>query len=136
MSKVGDTWYRLEDHLYSAGVDEFDNPLGPPQLQVNINKFTVAKVTPKGVWLDRGWMGKRFVLSGTRRKYACPTLELALESFLARKQRQARIYQARADSAREAMEIAKYEVKAETQLIDTKKQPVAAFCGAPAADFS
>lgn len=86
----GDIWYRFENHLESAGVDEWDNPLGPPQVRVNIRKFVVEKETPKGVWLQAAFF-RRFVLRGARKRYACPTLEEALESFKARKQAQLRI---------------------------------------------
>jgi hypothetical protein len=117
MTKVGDVWYRIEDHLVSAGLDEFDNPLGPPRLQVSIRKFPVAKVTLKGVWLDRSFMGKRFVLFKSRKRYACATLELALESFQARKRKQIRIYRARVRHAEEALLMAEYEVTGQVRNI-------------------
>lgn len=99
-------WYRIEDHLVSAGVDEFDNPLGPAQLQISVREFEVEKETPKGVWL-RSTFFRRFVLRDARKKYACPSKEAALESFLARKKKQRNIYAARVARAENAMSLAK-----------------------------
>lgn len=87
-------WYRFENYLESAGVDEFDNSLGPPRVRVHLREFEVERETPKGVWL-RGFMFRRFCLRGARKQFACPTLEGALESFLARKRKQASIYERR-----------------------------------------
>lgn len=54
----------------------------------------VTKTTPKGVWL-----GDRFVLRDVRKRFACPTLHEALESFVARKDRQIRILSNQLSSA-------------------------------------
>ena len=104
--------YRIEDYLESAGVDEFDNPLGPPRVRVVIRKFEVKKVTAKGVWLDRGLMGSRFVKSGTIKRYSCPTLAEALESFKARKRKQISILSRKISNAEEALQLAMLEVEA------------------------
>ena len=105
MTAVGDTFYRYEDLLVSAGVDEFDNPLGPAQVRVYLHQFQVIRVTPKGVWID-GWFSKRFVLNEARKRYALPTKDEALQSFLARKERQASIYQTRVSRADQAIKAA------------------------------
>lgn len=94
-------WFRYEDAIYSDGVDEFDNPLGPGHMEVHLREFTVDKVTPKGVWLC-GFMLRRFVLRGARKQFACPTLEGALASFQARKRKQHQIYTRKAAMADEA----------------------------------
>lgn len=64
--------------------------------------FPVRKRTPKGAWIY-----DRFVLLTARKKYACETLEEAVESFLARKTRQASIYQHRLNDAKRAKHIAR-----------------------------
>ena len=98
---VGDTWYRLEDHALEYG-----------GVNISCLTFRVVKVTRCGVQLQQfsnGFFGhlllggRRFQLSTSRKKYACPTMTAALESFLARKQRQASIYENRAKRARLAM---------------------------------
>lgn len=110
-------YYRIEDHLESAGVDEFDNPLGPPRVRVCILKFEVDKLTPKGVWISRGFMGRRFVLKSARKRYACPTLAEALESFVARKRKQINIYSRRISNAEDALQMAIQEVERITESV-------------------
>lgn len=118
--KIGDVWYRIEDCLVSTRVDEFDNPLGPPQVRVSIREFRVVSITPKGVWLDRGLMGKRFVLREARKKYACATLEMALESFKARKKKQIRIYKSRIENAELAVYRAEQDVGIKLRYITSR----------------
>lgn len=105
MTKVGDVWWRFYDGLESAGVDEFDNPLGPPRVRLYVRKFIVTKVTPKGVRLNDGGL----VLNHWRRKYANPTKALARESFLARKEKQLSFLYTQSGHIRTAMELAKQE---------------------------
>lgn len=97
--------YRLENHLVSAGVDEWDNPLGPPRMEVYVNKFIILKKTPKGVWISYCG-GKRFVLLSARKQFACLTLEQAVESFKARKRRQISILARKLEYAEMAVSIA------------------------------
>jgi|GEM_PF-3014061 len=88
--------YRYVDVAYSLGCDEYDNPYPGYNLKVELKKFKIIKRTPKGAWLafyDGLFLedSKKFVLLSARKKYACETKELALESFVARKRRQVRI---------------------------------------------
>jgi hypothetical protein len=102
-----DFWYRYEDVQYAAPLDEFERPDGIGQLTVELRKFEVISHTPKGLWLRVFNGDKRFVLIGARKKFACPTLALAKESFIARKMRQASIYLARANQAKRAIAVIK-----------------------------
>lgn len=95
---MADYYYRIEDYLTAAPLDEFDNPTGPPNLNITIRRYKVERYTPKGVQLGYAF-GTRFVLHDARKKWACPTLELALESFIARKQKQVALLQARVHRA-------------------------------------
>jgi hypothetical protein len=95
-------YYRVYDQLVSAGVDEWDNPLGPARVEVYVMEIPVISRTPKGVWLD--YCGKRFVLDSSRKRFACPTVEEAEESFIARKTRQLSILNKQAANVRRAME--------------------------------
>lgn len=97
-------WYRYEDVQYST-VDEFDQSCGG-QLVVELRTYRVLSHTPKGVWIKLYCGDKRFVLKDARKKFACPTLELAKESFIARKKRQAQIHTARANQAKRAIWLA------------------------------
>lgn len=94
-------WFRFEDRRYST-VDEFDNHCGS-YVDVILMEFVVDRHTPKGVWL-RTFMGsRRFVLSSARKRFACPTIEEAAESFRARKAAQLRIYTAKVSHVHSAL---------------------------------
>ena len=90
---MADIWFRYEDVQYASPVDEFDNPTGEGTLRIELNAYEVVKITPKGVRLNMGCESKnqRFVLANATKRFACPTQEEALLSFIARKQRQAGI---------------------------------------------
>lgn len=101
-------WYRFESRLVAAGVDEWENPLGPPSVDLYCYEVEVIKHTPKGAWLRdlNDPRGKRFVLRGARRRWACPTLQEARESFIARKRRQINILRSQVHYAKEAKRMA------------------------------
>lgn len=60
-------------------------------IQLREQTFTVAKVTPKGVWLEAPWFERRFVRLEAQKRFACPTRQDALQSLMARKSRQMRL---------------------------------------------
>lgn len=96
-------WYRIEEQTYAAAVDEFGTSYGPGRLELRLKCFEVLYYTPKGVWLHvLNWNPRKFVLREATKRFACPTKEEALESFIARKERQATILEARARTARRA----------------------------------
>lgn len=104
-------WYRYEDYRTANMLDEWDNPTGSTQ-RVCLMEMRVLKHTPKGVWLQR-WPrldGRRFCLAECRKRYAAPTREEALRDFLARKQRQLAIYQAKIIGIKEAVRLAKSDI--------------------------
>jgi hypothetical protein len=98
-------WYRFESHNVSAGVDECGDPIRTetPIVEVGVTRFAVVKHTPKGVRLDSG----RLVMRNSRKRYACPTIEEALESFKARKRAQIRILSRQVKAAELALRQAK-----------------------------
>ena len=97
------TWYRYEDYLSADDWGSYVN--------VRLRTFEVIKETPKGVWLRLYEFTnmKRFVRNDSRKKFACPTREQALESFLARKTKQAKILKAQLRRVEEAIQIAKQQ---------------------------
>lgn len=105
-----DIWYRLEDVHYAGGggYDERGEPIrGEGYVDVIVHTYRV-KHTPKGVWLlGAGRYGRpdRFVRRDANKRFACPTMEEAKESFIARKKRQASIYEARLKSAHKAIDL-------------------------------
>lgn len=84
-----------------------------PEVRLRLLEIPIDKVTPKGFWIDGPW--PRFVLAppkvGTGKRYAWPTREQALVSYIARKTRQIEIYEARLRRARHGLELAKEETK-------------------------
>lgn len=105
---VAGTWYRFENFRYAGGVDEWGDPIpGDGRAAVRVVEIAVVKFTPKGAWvIDHYDDRKRFVLGAARKRYACPTIEEARASFVARKRRQIQILKARARDAEEALALA------------------------------
>ncbi len=113
--KVGDVWYRYMDDL-RIGTDEYDRA----EMRVSELTCSVLSVTPKGVWVADdtrskygiirncyGWIqGKRFILKHATARYAYPTKEMALESYVARKKRQISILSTQIKTAKDALAIA------------------------------
>ena len=94
-AKVGDVWYRIVDGRYAPPLDEYEQPIGTGRPYLRTEEYRVIRVTPCGVVLDNG----RVVLEHWTKKFACPTIELARVSFLARKRRQLTIHRARVEQA-------------------------------------
>jgi hypothetical protein len=94
-------WYRYEDVRYAPPLDEWDEPVGQSRLEVVLHRYRVKHHTPTGVRLTCG----KFVSRVTHKRYACPTLEEAKESFVARKKKQIAIYEARIYQAKEALKL-------------------------------
>lgn len=89
-------YYRYKEMLWSEG-----------KLTLMLHEFNVIRETPKGVWIEV-WPGKnRFILSQANKHWACPTTEEALESFYARKRRQAGILRAQLAMAEAALQLTK-----------------------------
>lgn len=97
VAKVGDVWFRYEQRTYGS-LDEFEIIVSTRH-ELELMEFKVAKVTPKGVWLER-YLGNRFVRASGRRRFAHPTKDAALESFRQRKLRQIELLQAQLSVAK------------------------------------
>lgn len=104
----GEAWYRVEDHRTAPSLDEWENPIpGSGRLHITIYPYRVLRHTPKGVWLeDHTQPGGRFVLKDSRKRFACPTKEEAIESFIARKRRQCEILKAQLDHVERVLTVA------------------------------
>lgn len=101
-------WWRFDDHLEGSGSTDVCGEFipGPSYVRVHCSAFPVLKHTAKGVWLSV-YGERRFVLRSARKRFACPTIDEARVSFIARKTRQAGIFEKRANDAHRAIEIAK-----------------------------
>lgn len=91
---MDERWYRYDADQDCGG-----------SWHVRCFSFPVLKHTPKGVQLNV-WGKRRFVLRDARKRYACPTVEEAKESFMARKRRQYRIYRTRALDLEKLLDLA------------------------------
>ena len=85
--------YRYEDrHYYYGGA------------RVDLLEFEVIKETSSGVWIKSPYYSKnKWVNLKARKKFACPTVEEALESYLMRKKRQIRILKGQLSRAKSAL---------------------------------
>ena len=102
-----DLWYRYEDIRYAPPLDEFDEPIGDGSVGIMLREYRVVKDTPKGVWLEHdNWLfdpEPKFVLRDARKRFACPTITEAKESFFARKNSQIRILTEQLSNAKDAL---------------------------------
>jgi hypothetical protein len=103
----GEYWYRFDTVRYSNSSFNSDGDLvrvGSAHVEVELRRFRVLSHTPKGAWLELHY-GKRLVLTGSRKRYACPTIEEAAESFKARKQAQIRVLRSQLHTAKEGLRL-------------------------------
>lgn len=104
-------YYRYEDRPYSSGCDEWGDPYPRTPgtcVQVICRQFEVLKHTPTGAWLNTPY-GKKFVSRKWTKQFALPTKGEAMQSFIARKQRQLSIYRARIKDVKEALRLVHVE---------------------------
>jgi len=99
-----DTAYRYEDKLYSIA-DEYGEHMYS-RTDVILLKFDILRRTPCGIWI-REYFRDRFINQKRTKQFAHETLEEAMKSFIARKEKQASIYRARADAALYAVKLAR-----------------------------
>lgn len=114
---VGDVLYRATGNV-SCRYDFADGEYSTAE--VEFDEWRVARLTPRGYWvvpdgcwhhIEYGWLvfgkdwpyDKRFILDGSRRRWAYPTREQAAESFLIRKQRQIGHLERQLESARQLL---------------------------------
>ena len=95
--------YRYDDIQYAPPLDEFEYPIGEGRLTVRLSSFVILRRTKCGAWIT-GPMGEdKFVNLERHKKFACETVESALDSFVARKKAQARIHSKAAARAEKAI---------------------------------
>ena len=104
--------YRYDYTNYEAA-----SIFGAPRVEVHPESFLIVKRTPKGAWVNT-YFGRKFVNLGARKRWACPTREEAMESFIARKERQLSILKAQARNVEAALDRAKEMVSTSTPIGD------------------
>lgn len=103
MEIQNNVYYRYRDYLVSKGVDPETEASYGSHVELDCDEYKVLRTTPKGVWIELYDGQERFVRNDSRKKFAHPTQEEALDSFIARKERQISILAAQRRSAKEAL---------------------------------
>ena len=110
--QVGDTFYRFDDER-RVSVDEWGDARNGYTVLVE-STFTVIRTTPKGVWVEDesySFISKpAFIRLSATKRLAYATKGEALQSLIARKNRQASIYRARAAEAERAKAMAEIKL--------------------------
>ena len=99
--------YRYEDQRYAASLNEYDEPCGVGELKIHLRIYPIKKITNCGVWIEDYSDKGRFVNLEKNKKFACVTQNQAMESFIARKERQISILTHQLTQAKEAIQKAK-----------------------------
>lgn len=90
-----DYYYRYSDIEYADG------------RKIRIEAVPILKRTVKGVWIGYSEDTKRWVGNDWKKQWACPDVESAQRSYLARKRRQVAILRARLAEAETFLNMAK-----------------------------
>lgn len=99
------------ENKYYRIVPNYDN-YGEDMLEVEV--YVGVKKTPKGMWIirkdwvdyvDQKWVKKRFILDSSKKKYAYPTVEGAVDGFIKRKERQIKILSSQLADAENQLEL-------------------------------
>ena len=99
-------YYRIVPNYYNYGED---------MLEVEV--YVGVKKTPKGMWIickdwidyvDQKWVKKRFILDSSKKKYAYPTVQGAVNNFIKRKIKQLSILERQLNDTKYQLELAEY----------------------------
>ena len=100
------------ENKYYRIVPNYDN-YGEDMLEVEV--YVGIKKTPKGMWIirkdwidyvDQKWVKKRFILDSSKKKYAYPTIQGAVNGFIKRKIRQLSILERQLNDTKYQLELA------------------------------
>ncbi len=111
-------FYRYEIVVYASYGRDMEGeyiPLNfPPRVEVELREYNLHKETPKGYWIGYGFhtigslrSNGTWVSKTAKKRYAYPTKEEAMQNFIKRTERRAKILRARLDSCEEGLAIAK-----------------------------
>lgn len=125
-------WHRFEAIKYASASYTIhgDFEYGEGRVEVEHRAYKVLRTTPKGVWLDVGFQPK-FVRRDAHRQFASPTIELAKEKFIRRKQRHLSILRKQAADVQKALELVDEAAKRATAkiLAEASKEAASATSG-------
>lgn len=122
------SYFRFEEVLCGTGYTDVcgEYVSTGSYVRLQLREYQVIRRTPKGVRIDdyRGSEHGRFISSEWNKQWACPTVEEARRSFIARKRRQARILEARLRQARAAMQLAEEGLASEGDRHYRSREPL------------
>jgi hypothetical protein len=96
--------FRYDESLEAVSMDE-DFHSTSTRVVVDLATFPIVRRTAKGCWIETCG-ARRFVLQTAHKQYAWPTRELALESFVIRKQLYVKYLRKRLDIQQTALDVA------------------------------
>ena len=106
MAEEPTSYFRYEEVRYGTGYTDVHGEYVSTgsYVELQLREFRVIRRTPCGVRIDdyRSEHG-RFISREWNKQWACPTVEEARLSFIARKERQIRILRAQLKQAKEAL---------------------------------
>lgn len=73
--------------------------------ELRLEEYNIIKKTPKGVWIEYKYYKKFVLLETNMKKFAHPTKEAAIKSFIRRKCRQLEIISAQEKRAKDAISL-------------------------------
>lgn len=115
MADAADIAYRFEDRLCSVADEDGEHAYS--RTEITLYKFEILRHTKCGMWIRDYGGAKRFINQTCTKQYAHEKVEDALQSFIARKEKQASIYRARADTAMHAIRVARSKYPAHYKAI-------------------
>jgi hypothetical protein len=105
-------FYRYETVQYATHDHDGElvsSPFPNPTLQ--LREFNLHKETPKGYWISYGGLTlsspSRWISKTSKKRYAYPTKEEALNNFIKRKEYQIKLLEYQLSSAKIALSLAK-----------------------------
>lgn len=95
-----DVLWRVEARSYSYVIDADREEYGTTAPRLELSWHRVQRRTPKGAWIY-----DKFVLLTAGKRWACNTIDEAVESFAARRRRQVKILEAKLKRAKFELEL-------------------------------
>lgn len=122
------SYFRFEEVRHGTGYTDVcgEYVSTSSYVRLQLREYQVIRRTPKGVRINdySGSEHGRFISSEWNKQWACPTVEEARQSFIARKRRQALILEARLRQARTAMQLAEDGFASEGDRLYSKREPL------------
>ena len=111
-------FYRYVWTVYAE--HDFDGELCSPKFpspKLELNEYELTGETPKGYWIGYSNEKLKWVPKESRKRYAYPTKEAALENFIKRTRKRVKIIEYDLDCCKKALVLAQQEVNKNNSLM-------------------